>query len=103
MRVSEINRNDVINFIRQDEVSEEDGKLMDAILEAAKSYVVSYTGLPILQTEGIRNFLDEYEEVSIAVLVLCQDMYDNRSMYVEKGNVNKVVDSILGMHCRNLV
>lgn len=103
MRVSEINRNDVINFIRQDEVSEEDGNLMDAILEAAKSYVVSYTGLPILQAEGIRNFLDEYEEVSIAVLVLCQDMYDNRSMYVEKGNVNKVVDSILGMHCRNLV
>jgi len=47
--------------------------------------------------------LDAYEDFVIAVYVLCQDMYDNRSYYVEKDNVNKVVESILGMHCLNLL
>ena len=31
-------------------------------------------------------------------MVLCQDMYDNRSMYVDKNNMNKVVEAVLGMH-----
>lgn len=47
--------------------------------------------------------IDAFEEFVIVVYVLCQDMYDNRSMYVEKSNLNKVVDTILGMHCVNLL
>lgn len=47
--------------------------------------------------------IDAFEDFAIAYYVLCQDMYDNRSMYVEKTNVNKVVESILGMHCVNLI
>ena len=47
--------------------------------------------------------LDAYEDFVIAVYVLCQDMYDNRMMYVDKSNVNKVVETMLGMHCTNLL
>jgi len=36
-------------------------------------------------------------------MILCQDMYDNRSMYVDKNNLNKVVETILGMHSVNLL
>ena len=36
-------------------------------------------------------------------MVLVQDMYDNRAMYVEKDNINRVVDSILFKHRRNFV
>lgn len=47
--------------------------------------------------------IDAFEEFVIVVYVLCQDMYDNRSLYVDKTNLNKVVDTILGMHCTNLL
>lgn len=47
--------------------------------------------------------IDAFEDFIIAVYVLCQDMYDNRSMYVDNANVNKVVETILGMHSVNLL
>lgn len=47
--------------------------------------------------------IDAFEEFVIVVYVLCQDMHDNRSLYVDKNNLNKVVDTILGMHCVNLL
>lgn len=47
--------------------------------------------------------LDAYPDFVIVVYVLVQDMYDNRSLYVDKNNLNKVVDTILGMHSINLL
>ena len=47
--------------------------------------------------------IDAYNDFVIVVYILVQDMYDNRSMYVEKSNLNKVVDTILGMHSVNLL
>jgi hypothetical protein len=47
--------------------------------------------------------IDAFDDFVIAVYVLCQDMYDNRTMYVDNANVNKVVDNILGMHSINLL
>lgn len=46
---------------------------------------------------------DGFEDFAIVVYILVQDMYDNRTLYVEKDNVNRVVESILGMHCVNLL
>ena len=50
-------------------------------------------------TAGIDSFPDFY----VAYMVLCQDMYDTRTMYVENTNVNKVVEAVLSMHCTNLL
>jgi hypothetical protein len=47
--------------------------------------------------------IDAFEDFVIAVYVLCQDMYDNRSMYVDKTSMNRVVETILGMHSINLL
>ena len=41
--------------------------------------------------------------ITIALLVLVGDMYDNRQMYVDKANINRTADTILGMHSVNLI
>lgn|GEM_PF-604725 len=47
--------------------------------------------------------LDAYPDFVIVVYILVQDMYDNRAFYVDKNNLNRVVDTILGMHSINLL
>lgn len=97
MKVSNIRIDDVAKFARIDDYDEYE---LQYILDAAKAYVRSYTGLDDAQ-------IDENEDLYTAVMVLCQDMHDNRSMYVDVKNgsagVNRVVDAILGMHCVNLL
>lgn len=95
MKISEITVNNVVEYLRL-----EDGEYNEAeienLLNVAKQFVKSYTGLTDEQ-------IDEHEDFYIVVMVLCQDMYDNRSMYVDKSNLNKVVETILGMHSVNLL
>lgn len=93
MKVSEIETENVAEYLRLDEYDE--GQ-MSAILDSAKAFIRSYTGL----TDDEINTHDDFY---IVVMILCQDMYDNRCMYVDKNNLNKVVETILGMHCVNLL
>lgn len=94
MKASEITINHVAEYLRVDE--EDEVYRLEPVLAAAKSYICSYTGIPLAE-------LDNYEEFYTAVMVLCQDMYDNRSYYVERNYVNRTVSTILDMHRRNLV
>ena len=94
-KVSEITIEDVANYIRAYD-NESD---IETYLNIAKNYISSYTGIPITSDEG--ESLDDFPDLVIVVYVLCQDMYDNRAMYVDKSNVNKVVQTILDMHTRN--
>lgn len=93
MKVSEITTADVSEFLRLDE---EDTSLLTPMMAAAKQFIIDYTGLTEKE-------LDEHEDFYIAFMVLVQDMYDNRSMYVEKAEVNRVVESILFRHRRNFL
>ena len=96
MTFSELDESTVADYLRLDDDSDE---LLEGILQAAKSYVVNYTGLDA-------EALDQLPDIPIAVMVLAQDMYDNRAYQagsVQIGNVNKVVASILEMHRVNLV
>lgn len=93
MIASEITPVIIASFLRLDEYEE---KELRRIYDAAIAYAISYTGLSAEK-------LDEHEDISTAILVLCQDMYDNRSLYLDKSNVNKTVDTILNMHCVNLL
>lgn len=63
---------------------------------AAKRYILSYTGIP-------EDKLDEYEDLTIAYIVLIADMHDQRSRYVDKGNPNMTVETILGFYQYNLL
>ena len=93
MKVSEITEKDVLEYIRQDGGS---AREVEPLLSAALAFVRSYTGLTDEE-------IDEHEDFYIVVLILCQDMYDNRALYPEKNNLNKVVDTILGMHRTTLL
>lgn len=91
--INDLTTQDVSEFLRLDE---DDSLMLTPIMSAAKAYIMDYTGL----TEDA---LDNHEDLFIAFMVLCQDMYDNRAMYVDKDNVNKVVDSVLFRHRTNFL
>lgn len=93
MVISDIKARDVAEFLRLDDASD---PLLKPMMEAAQAYIIGYTGL----TE---EELDNHDDLWLAFMVLVQDMYDNRAMYVDKGSVNKVVDSILFRHRRNFI
>ena len=90
-KVSEITTKDIADFIRLDEVSGAEEIQLQTFLTVAKNYIANYTAL---------DDLDEYADLVIAVYILCQDMYDNRTLYTDKSNPNKVVQTILDMHTR---
>ena len=98
MKLSEITIGTAAGYLRFED-GEYDENLLTAVMQAARSYIEHYTGLSATE-------LDRYEDVSIAFLVLCQDLYDNRTMYPDTryaANANRVVSSILDLHARNLL
>lgn len=87
----------VKEYLRQD--GDEDDRLIGAIIEASKSYICNYTGQSI-------NQLEEHEDITIAVLVLIAEFYDNRTVAVNDRlnlRVNTMLESLLGRHSRNLL
>ena len=94
--VSEITIEDVAGYIRVDDYEESE---IATYLNIAKSYISSYTGIPVTSEEG--ESLDDFPDFVIVVYILCQDMHDNRTLYVDKNSINKTVQTILDMHTRN--
>ena len=94
--VSQITAQDVADYLRLCEVTQDDTNTLNTLLTVAKNYVIKYTGQTM-------EALDALQDIIIVVLILCQDMWDNRTLYVESSNVNKVVESILGLHSVNLL
>ena len=101
MKVSEITAKDIANYLRLSEVSSEDEKDIELFLNIAKNYIENYTGIPQKSVNVKDETLDTYSDFIIVVYVLCQDMYDNRRMYVDGKNINNTVKTILDMHTRN--
>lgn len=93
-KVSDITVEDLADYIRKDEVTDDDKNTLNNLLLIAKEYIKSYTG---------QSDLDKFQDFVIVALVLVQDMYDNRIMYVDSSNINTVVETILGMHSVNLL
>ncbi|MFD4492972.1 head-tail connector protein [Lysinibacillus fusiformis] len=96
MLVSEITPGELAKYAREDETDTEILSTFTLILSAVKAYIKGYTGLSDEQ-------LDTKEDVSIAVFVLANEMYENRVFIVKDSNVNKVVQNILDMHSINLL
>lgn len=96
-KVSDITASDIAEYLRIDELTQEDESYLTTTIQIAISYILKYTGIEDAET------LDNYAEMVIVVYVLCQDMYDNRTLYVSNDNINRVVDNILGMYQRNLL
>ena len=95
-KVSDITVDSVAEYLRLDEVTESEINTLTTLLSVAVSFIKSYTGL---DDDGV----DKYPEFVIVVLILCQDMWDNRTLYVDGKDLNNTVQSILAMHSVNLL
>lgn len=97
-KVSDITYEDVASYLHLDVAVNDTDTIntLKTLLRVAKKYIEQYTGRNTAE-------LDAFEDFVIAVLILCQDMWDNRAMYVDNSNPNKVVESILGLHQVNLL
>lgn len=95
-KVSDITYEDIADYLRLAEIDNDDINTLNNLLSVAKTFIINYTGRTIEE-------LDNYQDFVIVVFVLCQDMWDNRTMYVESKNLNNVIETILGMHSVNLL
>lgn len=95
-KVSDITVEGVAEYIRLGERTDEDDRNIEMMIAAAKAYIRNYTG----RTD---EEIDNYADFVIVALCLIQDMFDNRTLYVDKSNLNYMVESILNMHSVNLL
>lgn len=93
-KVSDITVDCVADYLRLDELTSKEIKTLTMLIFIATSYIENYTGI---------DNLDKYPEFVIVVLILCQDMWDNRTMLVDSKDLNNTVQSILAMHSVNLL
>ena len=94
--VSQITPQDLAEYCRLVDPTTDDLNTLNTMLTVAKVYAGEYTGRSIAD-------LDAYKDMVIVILVLVQDMWDTRTLYVDKDSANKVVESILGLHSVNLL
>lgn len=96
-KVSDITAADVWEYLNPAETLDAGTtNTLNNLIGIAKAFIQNYTG-------RTSDELDDYQDFVIVVLILCQDMYDNRTLYVDKGNLNKVIEAILGLHSVNLL
>lgn len=93
-KVSDITTKDLAEYIRLVEVSDEDENTLSNLLEIAKTFISNYTG---------QENLDQFQDFVIVVFILCQDMWDNRTLYVDKATLSYPVETVLGIHSINLL
>jgi uncharacterized phage protein (predicted DNA packaging) len=95
---STISVDDVIEYLRisAEDLDESQRSLLGTMLEAAKNYVLHYTG-------RLLEYADSVPEFTIAVYAICSDMYDKRTYQVDEKSSNKIVDSILDSRSVNLL
>ena len=94
--ISEITAQSVADYLRIPELTPDEENTLNTLIGVSKAYISSYTGRTAEELDLFRDLVD-------VALVLIQDMYDNRSMYVNTNNLNHVVETILGMHAVNLL
>ena len=95
-KISEITYQDIADYLRLTELSEDDINTLKNLIDISKQFISKYTGHTIEE-------LDDYQDFVIVVFILCQDMWDNRSLYIDNKNLNKVVETVLNMHAVNLL
>ena len=96
-KVSDITFQEVAGYLHlYEDLTPDDINTLNNLIGIAKRFIVSWTGRSAEE-------LDLFQDFVIVVFVLCQDMWDNRTLYVDKTNLNHVISSILDMHSVNLL
>ena len=95
MKQSELTVETVMNYLRIDGNDETD--LIAAILAAARQRAMSHTGLNSEE-------LDKYEDIPLAILALCAELYDVRQSTIQGGaQMNPTTERILNAYSVNLL
>lgn len=92
MKFSDIGTEIVKEYLRVYDTDEDN--TINAIIPAAKHFILSYTGL-------CADDADKHEDLSLACLILCSDMFDSRSFTVQSDRLNPAADTILHMYAEN--
>ena len=95
-KISQITSESLAEYLRLYEVTADDTNTLNNMLGIAKAYISNYTGRSLAE-------LDDYQDFVIVCFVLVQDMWDNRTLYVDQTNINFVVEGILNNHSVNLL
>lgn len=93
MKLSEVTIDDLKQYANI--FHNDDDTLFDNILIAGKAFISNYTGLPLFPD------CDNHEDLTIALFVLSNELYDNRDFTVDNVKVNFVVKQILDSHSVN--
>ena len=88
-----------INDLTDEKIKEycgidDDSTLLEAYKAAATQFIIGYTGLNAAE-------LEEHEDLTLAYLVLINDMSFNRDYTVSRNTLNPTVETILGLYSRN--
>ena len=83
-KVSDITAQDLAEYLRIVDADANDLNTLTTLLNVAKVYVGEYTGHTMEE-------LNDYRDFVIVVMILVQDMWDNRTLYVDTNNVNSHV------------
>lgn len=94
MKISKVTDEQIFSYMRVDDPTQEDTNLLSIIKPAAKAFIAEHTALAIEE-------LDDHEDLTIAYLIIIEDMFDNRAMTVNSANLNRTVETILSMHSLN--
>lgn len=95
-KVSEITADDVAEYLRLPDPDLDDTTLLNNLILISKTFIKNYTGVA-------EDKIDDYPDFTIVVFILCQDMWDNRTLHIENSNLSYPVQTILGMHSVNLL
>ena len=95
-KVSDITAQDIAEYLRLPDVTASDLQTLNNLIGISKTFISNYTGRSLEE-------LDDYQDFVIVAFILCQDMWDTRSLYVDTSNLSHVVETVLGMHSVNLL
>jgi hypothetical protein len=96
VKISDITVQDLIEYAHESNDDTEIVNTFTTILSSVKAYIKGYTGLTVEE-------MDTKEDLVIALMVLSNELYDNRAFTVQNDKANTVVKSILDMHSVNLL
>ena len=106
MKISELTISEICHHLRENEaaLSEADIAYIQGLKLAGINYIKSHTGIyGMEEPDDNGRMLDDYDDLTIALLAIISQMYDNRQLTITGDKINPIVSFILGMHDYNLI
>ena len=96
MKVSEVTAAIVKSYCGISGSDSDTTAILSVLMDSAKKFIAGYTGL---STDDMDNF----DDLSLAYMVLVNDMYSNRDYTARNDSLNPCVKTILDMRSTNYI